>query len=70
MDIVTVQQLLGDSSFTVTMRYKHTNLDARRNATQKLEGFSDNLVIPCTKMLQSPSKMSPNNPLSADASYN
>jgi hypothetical protein len=26
------------------MRYTHTNLDAKRNATQRLEGFSDNLV--------------------------
>ena len=70
VDIVTVQQLLGHSTVTVTMRYTHTNLDAKRNATQKLESFGDNLVTPCTKMQQSLSKMSPKNPLSADASYN
>jgi site-specific recombinase XerD len=56
-DIVTVQQLLGHSTVTVTMGYIHTNLDAKRNATQKLEGFSDNLVTPCTKMQQSLTKV-------------
>jgi integrase len=70
VDVVTVQQLLGHSTVTVTMRYIHTNLDAKRNATQKLEGFSDNLVTPCTKMQQSPSKTSLKNPLSVDGSYN
>ena len=70
VDIVTVQQLLGHSTVTVTMRYTHTNLDAKRNATQKLESFSDNLVTPCTKMQQSRSKMSLKNPLSVDGSYN
>jgi integrase len=39
VDIVTVQQLLGHSTVTVSMRYTHTNLDAKRNATQKLEGL-------------------------------
>jgi integrase len=68
-DIVTVQQLLGHSSITVTMRYTHTNLDAKRNATQKLEGFSDNLVTPCTKLQQSNPKVSPITPLKAVASY-
>ena len=70
VDIVTVQQLLGHSTVTVTMRYTHTNLDAKRNATQKLEGFSDNLVTPCTKMQQSPAKVSPKSPLSVVARYN
>jgi integrase len=70
VDIVTVQQLLGHSTVTVTMRYTHTNLDAKRDATQKLEDFSDNLVTPCTKMQQSPSKTSLKNPLSVDGSYN
>src|SRR5215469_11894435 len=32
VDIVTVQQLLGHSSITVTMRYTHTNLDSKRTA--------------------------------------
>jgi len=70
VDIVTVQQLLGHSTVTVTMRYTHTNLDAKRNAMQKLEGFSDNLVTPCTKMQQAPPKVSPKNPLSVVARYN
>jgi site-specific recombinase XerD len=70
VDIVTVQQLLGHSTVTVTIRYTHTNLDAKRNTMQKLEGFSDNLVTPCTKMQQSPSKTSLKNPLSVDGSYN
>jgi hypothetical protein len=38
------------------MRYTHTNLDSKRNAIAKLEGFSDNLVTPCTKMQQQGSK--------------
>jgi len=69
VDIVTVQQLLGHSTVTVTMRYTHTNLDAKRNATQKLEGLSDNLVTPCTKLQQSNPKVSPITPLKAVASY-
>jgi integrase len=50
VDIVTVQELVGHSAVTVTMRYTHTNLDSKRNAVAKLEGFGDNLVTPCTKM--------------------
>ncbi|GAC1627767.1 MAG: hypothetical protein PVS2B2_15020 [Candidatus Acidiferrum sp.] len=55
--------------FTPYARYTLTNLDAKRNATQKLEGFSDNLVTPCTKMQQQGSKVSPIVPLKAVASY-
>jgi len=69
VDIVTVQQLLGHSTVTVTMRYTHTNLDSKRSAVAKLESFGDNLVTPCTKMQQSKSKVSPITPLSAVASY-
>ena len=43
-DIVTVQQLLGHSTITVTMRYTHTNLDSKRAAVAKLENHSDSLV--------------------------
>jgi integrase len=68
-DIVTVQQLLGHSTVTVTMRYTHTNLDAKRSAVAKLEGFGDNLVTVRTKMQQSSQKLSPKTPLSAVASY-
>jgi integrase len=68
-DIVTVQQLLGHSTVTVTMRYTHTNLDSKRSAVAKLESFGDNLVTPCTKMQQSTPKVSPIIPLTAVASY-
>ena len=57
-DIVTVQQLLGHSTVTVTMRYTHTNLGSKRAAVAKLEGFGDNLVTVCTKMQQSKPKLS------------
>jgi integrase len=66
VDIVTVQQLLGHSAITVTMRYTHTNLDSKHAAVAKLEGFGDNLVTVCTKMQQSKEGLSPN----AVISYN
>ena len=44
VDIVTVQQLLGHSTITVTMRYTHTNLDSKRTAVARLENYSDSLV--------------------------
>lgn len=44
VNIVTVQQLLGHSTVTVTMRYTHTNLESKRAAVAKLEDPSDNLV--------------------------
>ena len=44
VDIVTVKELLGHSSLSVTMRYAHTNIDAKRAAIEKLGSFSDNLV--------------------------
>jgi integrase len=69
-DIVTVQQLLGHSTVTVTMRYTHTNLDSKRNAVAKLESFGDNLATPCTKMQQSTPKVSPITPISAVVGYN
>ena len=69
VDIVTVQQLLGHSTVTVTMRYTHTNLDSKRLAVAKLESFGDNLVTPCTKTQQSKAKMSPITPLKAVARY-
>jgi site-specific recombinase XerD len=69
VDIVTVQQLLGYSTVTTTMRYTHTNLDSKRNAVTKLEGFSDNLVTPCTKMQQATPKVSPKAPLTVVARY-
>jgi hypothetical protein len=47
--IVTVQQLLGHSTVTVTMRYTHTNLDSKRAAVAKLVSFGDNLVTVAPK---------------------
>jgi integrase len=70
VDIVTVQQLLGHSTVTVTMRYTHTNLESKRNAVAKLENFGDSLVTPCPKMQQLKSKLSPIIPLTAASSYN
>jgi hypothetical protein len=67
--VVTVKELLGHSSIVTTMRYTHTNLDSKRNAVAKLEGFGDNLVTPCTKMQQSTPKVSPIATLKAVASY-
>jgi integrase len=66
VDIVTVQQLLGHSAVTVTMRYTHTNLDSKHAAVAKLERFGDSLVTVCTKMQQSKEKLS----LNAGISYN
>lgn len=43
-DIVTVQQLLGHSTVTVTMRYTHTNLDSKGAAVAKLETTCDVLL--------------------------
>ena len=60
VDIVTVQQLLGHSAITVTMRYTHTNLDSKHAAVAKLERFGDNLVTVGTKMQQSSSQLSLN----------
>jgi hypothetical protein len=62
-------ELLGHSSIAPTMRYTHTNLDSKRNAVAKLEGFSDDLVTPCTKMQQATAKVSPIIPLKGVASY-
>jgi len=42
--IVTVQQLVGDLTVIVTMRYTHTNLDSKKAAVAELESFGDNLV--------------------------
>jgi hypothetical protein len=66
VDIVTVQQLLGHSAVTVTMRYTHTNLELKHAAVAKLEGYGDNLVTVCTKMQQSKQRLS----LNGAVSYN
>jgi integrase len=43
-DIVTVKELLGHSTVTVTMRYAHTNMDSKRDAVQNLVPKCDNSV--------------------------
>jgi integrase len=67
VDIVTVKELLGHSSISVTMRYAHTNLDSKRAAVEKLNGFGDNLVTVRPKMQQRGARLSQNAPLSAFA---
>jgi integrase len=67
VDIVTVKELLGHSSLSVTMRYAHTNFDSKRAAVEKLDGFGDNLVTVRPKTRQRGNGLSPNAPLSAFA---
>jgi integrase len=57
-DIVTVKELLGHSSITVTMRYAHTNFDSKRAAVEKLDGFGDNLVTVPKRVHQNRAKLS------------
>jgi len=66
VDIVTVKELLGHSSISVTMRYAHTNIDSKRAAVEKLEGFGDNLVTVCPNVHQSRAVLS----LNRTPSYN
>jgi len=37
VDIVTVKELLGHSNISTTMRYAHSNDDAKRRAVQRLK---------------------------------
>jgi site-specific recombinase XerD len=68
-DLATVQQLLGHSTVTVTMRYAHPNLGSKRDAVSRLEGFGDNLVTVCTKTQQSNPNVSPIHSLKSALSY-
>ena len=43
-DLVTAKELLGHSSVSVTMRYAHTNRDAKRRAVGLLAGSGARLV--------------------------
>lgn len=64
VDIVTVQELLGHSTVTVTMRYTHTNLESKRAAVEKLGGFGDNLVTVRPVLQQGKPRLSLNRRLS------
>ena len=66
IDIVTVKELLGHSSISVTMRYAHTNIESKRAAVERLDGFGDNLVTVGPKVHQSTAVLS----LNRVASYN
>ena len=66
VDIVTVKELQGHSSISVTMRYAHTNIENKRAAVEKLDGFGDNLVTVGPKLHNSRAALS----LSRSASYN
>ena len=43
VDIVTVKELLGHANITVTMRYAHSNDEAKRRAVERL-GSGDKVV--------------------------
>lgn len=43
-DLVTVKELLGHSAVSVTMRYAHTNRDAKVQAVKLLNQDSDKVV--------------------------
>ncbi|HZU45076.1 MAG TPA: hypothetical protein VE994_20530, partial [Terriglobales bacterium] len=43
-DIMTVKELLGHSTVTVTMRYTHSNLGSKALAVRKLEGAATILL--------------------------
>ncbi len=58
VDIITVKELLGHSTVTVTMRYAHTNLANKRTGVEKLVGFGDNLVTVRPKVQQLKPKLS------------
>jgi integrase len=66
VDIVTVKELLGHSSISVTMRYAHTNIESKRAAVEKLDRCGDNLVTVGPKLHQSRAVLS----LNRVASYN
>jgi integrase len=66
VDIVTVKELLGHSSISVTMRYAHTNIESKRAAVEKLDRFGDNLVTVRPKLHNSRAVLS----LKRVASYN
>jgi site-specific recombinase XerD len=55
-DIMTVKELLGHSTVTVTMRYTHSSLASKVVAVGKLANSATNQLQGCTKMQQLESK--------------
>ena len=49
MDIITVKELLGYSTVSVTMRYTHSNLASKVAAVGKLAGAATILLHPAPK---------------------
>jgi site-specific recombinase XerD len=58
VDIVTVKELLGQSTVLVTMRYLHPNLEAKVQAVAKLAANCDNSLTVRHKVQQLTPKMS------------
>jgi integrase len=44
VDLVTLEELLGHSTITVTMRYAHTNDEAKAKAVSAVSGDSVRMV--------------------------
>jgi hypothetical protein len=44
LDVVTVKELRGHPTVTITMRYPHTDMDSKREAVQNLVPHCDNIV--------------------------
>ena len=55
---MTVKELLGHSTVTVTMRDTHSNLDSKVAAVGKLAGHCYNPATLCTNLQQLPTKVS------------
>ena len=55
-DIMTVKELLGHSTVTVTMRYTHSSLASKVVAVGKLANSATKQLQGCTKMQQLESK--------------
>lgn len=63
VDIMTVKELLGHSTVTVTMRYTHSSLDSKAVAVGKLEGAATILLHSaqkCSSSSRECSKMAAN----------